>query len=205
MSTKTAKAQATATRTQSKRATTTARTQARGTGEAAQRTVKTVVTDAGYATVGLSDTAIAFARTLPTKLQSWQVEAPRLAQDTPKRVEERFSSLRRNAEREFDVLAERGRNIVNELSKSSSAAQRAAEQARVARQQLNAATTSLRRAVFSGAEAVEDTVESAGRQAEREQYEAMTLAELQDIARRKGVENRSEKNKKQLINALLSA
>ena len=220
MSTSTAKKQASTTKTQTKRTATTARTSARRTtasakattqrtaaqarraGDAAQRTVKTVVTDAGYATVGLSDTAIAFVRTLPTKLQS--VEAPKL-DETPRLAQERLDTLRRNAEREFDVLAERGRNIVKELSKKNSAGQRAATQARTARTQLKAATTSLRKAVFSGAEAVETTVEAAGRQAEREQYEAMTVAELQDVARRKGIENRSDKNKSELIRALLSA
>lgn len=220
MSTSTAKKQASTTKTQTKRTATTARTSARRTtatakatsqrtaaqarraGEAAQRTVKTVVTDAGYATVGAADTAIALVRTLPTKLSS--VDAPKL-QETPRLTSERLETLRRNAEREFDVLAERGRNIVSELSKRNSAAQRAADQARTARTQLKAATTSIRKAVFSGAEAVESTVEAAGRQAEREQYEAMTVAELQDIARRKGIENRSEKNKSQLIRALLSA
>ena len=220
MSTSTAKKQASKTKTQTKRTATTARTSARRTsasakatsqrtaaqarraGEAAQRTVKTVVTDAGYATVGATDTAIAFVRTLPTKLSS--IDAPKL-EETPRLTQERLETLRRNAEREFDVLAERGRNIVSELSKRNSAAQRAADQAKNARTQLKAATTSIRKAVFSGAEAVETTVEAAGRQAEREQYEAMTVAELQDIARRKGIENRSEKNKTQLIRALLSA
>jgi hypothetical protein len=223
MSTTTAKKQAGTAKKQAKRTATTARTQARRTsttakattertvaqarlaGEAAQRTVKTVVTDAGYATVGLTDTAIAMVRTLPTKLSGVQADAPRLVEETPRRVEERISTLRTNAEKEFNVLAERGRNIVGELSKRNSAGQRAADQARNARIQLKAATTSLRKAVFSGAEAVETTVESAGRQAEREQYEAMTVAELQDLARRKGVENRSDKNKQQLISALLSA
>ena len=231
MSTSTAKKQATTTKNQTKRAATTAKssakrtattaktsarrtsatakattqrtaTQARRAGEAAQRTVKTVVSDAGYATVGAADTAIALVRTLPTKLQS--VDTPKL-QETPRLTQERLDTIRRNAEREFDVLAERGRNIVSELSKKNSAAQRAADQARTARTQIKGAATSLRKAVFSGAEAVETTVEAAGRQAEREQYEAMTVAELQDIARRKGVENRSEKNKDQLIRALLSA
>lgn len=220
MSTSTTKKQAATTKTQVKRTATTGRTQARRTGDAAktstertaeqarlagdaaQRTVKTVVTDAGYATVGLSDTAIAFVRALPTKLQSAQ--APKIDVN-PRVAQERLDAIRRNAEKEFDVLAERGRNIVGELSKRNAASHRAATQARTARQQLKAATTSLRKAVFSGAEAAQDTVEAAGRQAEREQYEAMTVAELQDIARRKGVENRSEKNKDQLIRALLSA
>ena len=221
MATNTAKKQAATTKKQTKRTATTARTSARRTtatakatsqrtavqarraGEAAQRTVKTVVTDAGYATVGAADTAIAMVRTLPTKLQS--VDAPKLVEETPRAAQERLETLRRNAEKEFDVLAERGRNIVTELSKKNSAGQRAADQARNARTQLKAAATSFRKAVFSGAEAVESTVEAAGRQAEREQYEAMTVAELQDIARRKGIENRSEKNKSQLIRALLSA
>lgn len=220
MSTQTAKKQASTTKKQTKRTVNTAKTssrrasttakdttkrtadQARRAGTAAQRTVATVVADAGYATVGLSDTAIAFARTLPTKLQA---ETPKLVEETPRRVEQRVSTLRNNAEREFNVLAERGRNIVGQLSKRNSAGQRAADQARTARTQLKAATTSLRKAVFSGAEAVESTVDSAGRQAEREQYEAMTVAELQDIARRKGVENRSEKTKSELITALLNA
>jgi hypothetical protein len=216
MSTSTAKKQASTTKTQAKRTASTARrsgasakattqrtaAQARRTTEAAQRTVKTVVTDAGYATVGLSDTAIAFVRTLPTKLQTAQ--APKL-EVNPKVAQERLDTIRRNAEKEFDVLAERGRNIVGELSKRNSAGQRAATQARTARQQLKAATTSLRKAVFSGAEAAQTTVEAAGRQAEREQYEAMTVAELQNIARRKGIENRSEKTKDQLVKALLSA
>ena len=221
MSTSTAKKQAANTKTQAKRTTTTARTSARRTSatakattqrtaaqarrasDAAQRTVKTVVTDAGYATVGAADTAIALVRTLPTKLQS--VDAPKLVEETPRAASERLETLRRNAEKEFDVLAERGRNIVSEISKKNSAGQRAADQARTARTQLKGAVTSLRKAVFSGAEAVENTVEAAGRQAEREQYEAMTVAELQDIARRKGIENRSEKTKGQLISALLSA
>jgi len=220
MSTSTAKKQASNTKTQTKRTASTARNSARRTtttakattqrtaaqarraSDAAQRTVKTVVSDAGYATVGAADTAIALVRTLPTKLQS--VETPKL-QETPRLTTERLETLRRNAEKEFDVLAERGRNIVSELSKKNSAGQRAAEQARTARIQLKGAVTSIRKAVFSGAEAVESTVEAAGRQAEREQYEAMTVAELQDIARRKGIENRSEKNKSQLIRALLSA
>jgi len=221
MSTTTAKKQAATTKTRTKRTASTARTsanrtsttakaasqrtaaQARGAAEAAQRTVKTVVTDAGYATVGLGDTAIAMVRTLPTKLQG--VDANKLREETPRAAQERIETIRRNAEKEFDVLAERGRNIVGELSKKNSAGQRAVDQARTARTQLRGAVTSLRNAVFSGAKAVEDTVEAAGRQAEREQYEAMTVAELQDIARRKGIENRSEKTKSQLINALLSA
>jgi hypothetical protein len=201
MSTTTAKKQAATTKTQVKRTASTAKstakattqrtaTQARRASESAQRTVKTVVTDAGYATVGLTDTAIAYVRTLPTKLSSVPTEAPRLVEETPRLVEQRLETLRTNAEREFNVLAERGRNIVTELSKKNSAGQRAADQARNARIQLKAATTSLR---------------NAGRQAEREQYEAMTVAELQDLARRKGIENRSEKNKQQLITALLSA
>ncbi|MPZ73527.1 MAG: hypothetical protein GEU74_09900, partial [Nitriliruptorales bacterium] len=171
MSTSTAKNQAATANKQAKRTATTARTQtsrttatarettqrttaqARRAGDAAQRTVKTVVTDAGYATVGLTDTAIAMVRTLPTKLQNAQVDAPKLIEETPRKVEERFSTLRTNAEKEFNVLAERGRNIVSELSKSNAAGQRAAGQARNARRQLKAATTSLRNAVFSGAEA----------------------------------------------------
>ena len=223
MSTTTAKNQAATAKRQAKRTATTARTSARRTtstakattqrtaaqarraGDAAQRTVKTVVTDAGYATVGLTDTAIAIVRTLPTKLQNVQAEYPKIVEETPRRVEARLETLRTNAEKEFNVLAERGRNIVGELQKKNSAGQRAAEQAKTARTQLKGAVTSIRKAVFSGAEAVESTVEAAGRQAEREQYEAMTVAELQDIARRKGIENRSEKNKKQLISALLSA
>ena len=220
MSTTTAKKQASTTKKRAKRTVNTARassrrtsttakattkrtaTQARRTSEAAQRTVTTVVRDAGYATVGLSDTAIAFARTLPTKLSA---EAPKLVEETPRRVEQRVSTLRNSAEREFNVLAERGRNIVAELSKRNSAAQRAADQAKTARTQFKAATTSLRKAVFSGAEAVETTVEAAGRQAEKEQYESMTVAELQDIASRKGIENRSGKTKSELVRALLSA
>src|SRR5687767_662985 len=134
MSTSTAKKQASTTKTQTKRTATTARNSARRTSatakatsqrtaaqarrasEAAQRTVKTVVTDAGYATVGATDTAIAFVRTLPTKLSN--IEAPKL-EETPRLTQERLETLRRNAEREFDVLAERGRNIVSELSKKN--------------------------------------------------------------------------------------
>lgn len=220
MSTSTAKKQASTTKKQAKRTVNTAKassrrtsstaktttkrtaTQARRTSEAAQRTVTTVVRDAGYATVGLSDTAIAFARTLPTKLSA---EYPKLVEETPRRVEQRVSTLRTNAEREFNVLADRGRSIVSQLSKKNSAAQRAADQAKTARTQLKAATTSLRKAVFSGAEAVETTVETAGRQAEREQYESMTVAELQDIAARKDIEGRTTKTKSELVKALLSA
>lgn len=194
------KSQATRTKSQAKRTQASVNrtaVSARRTAEQAERTVRTIVLDGAYVAVGLGDTAVAFARTLPTKVTE-------LTNEGPRKVEINLTTLRSRTEREFDTLAERGRNIVKTAQRNGSTKQ-ALDSTRVARSQVKAASTSIRKAMFAGANAVETTVESAGRQAEKEQYKAMTVAELHDIAARKDIEGRSGMTKDQLIRALLKA
>ena len=222
MATATAKKQA---RTTKSRVTSTAKTtrgsaqkaanQARATAQSAERTARTIVLDSAYATVGLADTAVAYVRTLPMKLNELTVEVPTrvkgLSEETPKVLDQRLTTLRTRAESEFDTLAGRGRSIVSTLQRNANA-QEALEQVRNARQQVRTAASEVRRAVFSGQNAVVDAaqtasvaVSAAGKAAEREQYQAMTVEELRDLAAGKDVDGRSDMTKAQLVNALVKA
>ena len=224
MATATAKKQANTTKSRAKSTARTAKSsaqaatrQAEATARSAERTARTLVLDSAYATVGLADTAVAFARTLPVKATTVasSVDVPTLvkglSEETPKLVEQRLSTLRTRAESELDTLAGRGRTIVETLQRNANA-QQALEQVRTAREQVTAAATDLRKAVFAGRGAVvevvvtaSDAVAAAGSAAEREQYEAMTVDELRNLAARKDIAGRSELNKRQLVNALLKA
>ena len=226
MATATAKKQANTTRNRAKSTARTAKTSAQrttrsaeATARSAERTARTIVLDSAYATVGLADTAAAFVRTLPVKATERVGEVPTrvpalvrgLSEETPKLVDERLTSLRSRAESEFDTLAGRGRTIIESVQRNTNA-QQAREQVRVARKQVAAAAGDIRNAVFAGRFAVSgavetaaDAVSAAGEAAEREQYEAMTVEELRNLAARKDVAGRSDLNKRQLISALLQA
>lgn len=135
-------------------------TQAKATTTQAQRTLRAVVTDGVYAALGATDNAVEVLRTLPAKVNGLRTDVPAF-DELPKELQGRLSALRTDAEREFDALAQRGRTVVGTLS-SSAVTKRAVEQSRVARTQVKAAVTSVRRAVDSSVDAAESVASKVG-------------------------------------------
>ena len=117
------------------------------TVERAGRTLTTVLVDTAYASIGVTDTAVAFLRSLPTtalKLRTTDSGG--------------VTSL---IEREFDGLAVRGRKVVDAIA-TNPATQRAVEQTKTARHQLKTAAGQVRKTAEDAAEAVQEGVEAAG-------------------------------------------
>jgi hypothetical protein len=80
----------------------------------------------------------------------------------------------------------------------------AVAQARVARSQVKAAVTSVRRAGAAGGEAAEQAAATVGDD-KAVNYEALTVDQLRDLARERGIPGRHDMNKSQLIAALRQA
>jgi hypothetical protein len=99
------------------------------TAERAARTFTTVLIDSAYASLGVTDSAVAFLRALPDTVVRLRVDGP---------------TLRDTLQREFDELSIRGRKVVDAIA-SSPATQRAVEQTRTARNQLRTAAGQVRR------------------------------------------------------------
>jgi hypothetical protein len=143
----------TKTKTQAKKTAQTARkatTAAKKTSVQAERTVRSLVTDGAYAALGLGDAAVAAAKGLPAQLE-------RLRKEAPKAV----GTARGQAEKEFDAYAKRGRNMLQSV-RTNAATKRALEQSKVARTQVKAATTSVRRAFGQSVEAAETAAQKIG-------------------------------------------
>lgn len=146
-------------------------TSAKQTAKQAERTVRTVVLDGAYATVGLGDTAVETLRQLPVKAAQLRNEAPKkvrsLTEDAPRDLKDltaRAKVFRTTAERELDAYATRGRKVVQAI-RGSASTQKALEQSRTARSQVKAATTSVRKAVKQSAVAVDTATGKVGDQA----------------------------------------
>ena len=148
---------------------------------AQERTVKNIVVDTAYATVGITDTAVEVLKSLPAKAAELREEAPvrvrTLTTDAPKQLTERFQAvttqgkatvtgLRGTVETQIDTYASRGREVIGKVQ-NSAATKRALEQSRVARAQVKAAATSVRKAVGATADAAEVAAEKAGTVAAR--------------------------------------
>lgn len=141
-----------------------------------ERTVKTVVVDSAYATVGLTDTAVAVLKSLPAKAAELREEAPvtlkSLRDQAPRQLTDRLHAvseqgkatvegLRTATEQQLDSYATRGRTVVGKV-RGSAATKKALEQSRIARSQVKAAATSVRKAVSASADAVESAADKAG-------------------------------------------
>lgn len=116
------------------------------TVERAGRTFTTVVMDAAYASIGATDSAVALLRTLPNTALKVRTSGP--------------NGILNTLEREFDVLAVRGRKVVDAIA-TNPATQRAVEQTKAARNQIKTAAGQVRKTAEVTAEAVEDGVDAA--------------------------------------------
>lgn len=143
---------------------------------AQERNVKNIVIDSAYATVGLTDTAVEVLKSLPAKAAGLREEAPvrvkAVTTQAPKQLTERFQTvttqgrstvtvLRGQVEQQITSYASRGREVVGKVQ-NSAATKRAMEQSRIARAQVKAAATSVRKAVGATADAAESAAEKAG-------------------------------------------
>jgi hypothetical protein len=162
-----------------KRTTRAAKTTARegqATTRQAERTVRAFVSDGAYAALGVGDTAAGVLKGLPGQVGRIRKEAPKTVETSVKDVEQRVRNLwtetpdelkarldaaRKEAGKEFDAYARRGRSVV-EAVRGSAATRRAVEQSKVARSQVKAATTSVRRAFGQSMEAVEAAADKVG-------------------------------------------
>lgn len=123
-------------------------TQARRTAAQAERTVRSLVSDSAYAALGVGDSAVGALKHLPGEVERIRKEA-------------RLDAVRRNAGKEFDGYAARGRAVAQSVSRNA-ATSRALEQAKVARSQVRAAMTSVRKALGAGVDAVDTATDKLG-------------------------------------------
>ncbi len=129
---------------------------ARERAKRAQRSLRSLLADSAYATVGAGEAAVELVRSIdrirveaPRQAQSLGQEARTLGKEAP----ERLRILRDQAGQEFDGLARRGRELVGSI-RTSPATRSAANQVRSARSRVKAAGTSVTRAAGETAEAV---------------------------------------------------
>jgi hypothetical protein len=148
----------------------------KATTEQAERTVRTFVTDSAYAALGVGDTAVGILKGIPGQVERFRKETPKSVEtgvkdvehrvrslwtDTPEELRSRLEAVRKDAEKEFDAYAERGRSVYESVRRSAPT-RRAVEQSKAARSQVKAATTSVRKALGQSVEAVEAAADKIG-------------------------------------------
>jgi DNA repair exonuclease SbcCD ATPase subunit len=164
------------------------------------RSAIALLRDSGYATIGATDSAVAYVRRLSEKANEVRSELADLSKlRNPSELSASLRELSNSVEQRFDTLAGRGRELVEALQRNRSS-QQAVDRSRVARQQAEGVVASARSAADAGSAAVEHVVEPVDDTAPH--FESMTLEELRSLARARGIEGRSEMNKSQLIEAL---
>lgn len=138
----------------------------------AERGVRDLVLDSAYATIGLTDSAVAVLKSLPVKAAELRGDAPELVKTAPKQATERVQAvaaqgkaaaveLRTQADQRLGTLAARGREVVGKVQ-NSAATKRALDQSRIARSQVKAAATSVRKAVGAGVQAADVAADKVG-------------------------------------------
>lgn len=148
------------------------KTAAKPASKPAERGVRDLVVDSAYATIGLTDSAVAVLKTLPLKAAELREEAPVIVKTAPKQATERVQALagqgkavaaelRTQADQRLGTLAARGREVVGKVQ-NSAATKRALDQSRIARSQVKAAATSVRKAVGAGVQAAEVAADKVG-------------------------------------------
>ena len=130
-------------------------------GRKGQRSVRSLLADSAYATVGAGEAAVELVRSIervraeaPEQVRTHRREAPERIRSLREQGAANARSLREQAEQEFDGLARRGRALVRSI-RTSPATRDAADQVRTARSRVKAASTSVTRATEETAEAVE--------------------------------------------------
>ena len=179
---------------------------ARVAAEEAQHSLRTILRNSAYATVGAGDLAVSVLRDLNKKAAEVRAEAPDQlkaqvdVRQFPARIEAGVERVRVDATREFDRLSARGRELVESIQRSSTT-RKAVDQIGTARSQVKAAATSVTRAGKLATDAVEETAEKVGDD-DAIDYDAKTLEELKEIARELDISGRSSMNRDELVQAI---
>ncbi|HEX6254422.1 MAG TPA: Rho termination factor N-terminal domain-containing protein [Euzebyales bacterium] len=169
----------------------------------AGRSTVSVLRDGGYATIGATDAAVSYVRTVGAKANEAGATLRTLKLPKPTDVTATLRDLGTGVEEQFEALAGRGREVVGSLQ-GSRATRDAVDRTRTARSQVKAAATSVRRAGEATTDAVDEAVERVGERADAD-YAAMTVEELRSLARARDIEGRSDMNKAELVDALSNA
>lgn len=116
---------------------------------------------------------------------------------------DRGAELGGTIEARFGTLAGRGREVVASLQRGRPTRD-AVARTEVARSQVKAASTSVRKAGEAGGEATVAAAAAVGDDAAGE-YESLTVERLRDLARERGIQSRHSMNKAELVAALRGA
>lgn len=175
------------------------RTVTQGARTAGRSTV-TLLRDGGYATIGATDAAVSYVRRLGAKANEVRGELNARKLRDPRELSASLQKLGADVEQQFEALAGRGRELVASLQ-GNRATRRAVERTDVARSQVKAAGTSVRRAGEAAGAAVEEGAADIADDTAVD-YESMTVDELRNLARARDIEGRSDMHKAELVRAL---
>jgi hypothetical protein len=153
-----------------------------GAARDARREIGDSARDLPYAALGSISVGVRRGRSALARLAGWPEAVRRRVRSAPDRMRDRYRER-----------VEAGRDLVDRMSGRKSV--------RTARSQAKRATTAARSAAGAAARAVSDAAASID-PGETRAYEERTVNELRELAATRGIEGRSEMNKKQLIRAL---
>jgi hypothetical protein len=127
-------------------------------GQGTARSLRGLVADSAYASVGLGSAAVELMRSIDRVRVQTPQRARAIGRQAPERlrhlVEESTVGLPRRAAREFDGFAQRGRDLVGAIRTNSTTLE-AIDRTRTARSRLKAAGTSATKAAESAVQATE--------------------------------------------------
>lgn len=166
-----------------------------------ERSAFTLLRDSGYATIGATDSAVAYVRRLSEKASGIRDDFPDLKKlGSTSELSASLRELGNSVEHYFELFAGRGREVVDALQRGRSRRE-VIDRPHAARQQIKSAGTSVGHGAEAGSDAVEQVVDTVADDA-GPHFESMTAEELRSLARTRGIEGRSEMSKAQLIEAL---
>jgi methyl-accepting chemotaxis protein len=176
----------------------------------AGRSTVALLRDGGYATIGATDAAVAYVRRIGERAEQVREDLPEQlkALRNPSDLTASLRELGSNVEERFGALAGRGREVVETLQHSGPTRD-ALARTRAASEQVKAAATNIRRggeasteAAEASANAVSEAVEEAADKDSSIDYASLTVDQLRDLARERGIPGRHDMNKSQLISVL---
>jgi Rho termination factor, N-terminal domain len=172
----------------------------------ARRSTVALLRDGGYATIGATDAAVAYVRRLGARAEQVREELPQQlkALRNPNDLTTSLREFGSTVEERFDALAGRGREVVETLQRSGPTRD-ARKRTRAAGEQVKAAAVSVGRAGEASAKAGSEAVEQAAGKDSSVDYASLTVDQLRDLARERGIPGRHDMNKSQLISALREA